>query len=210
MIIPGIFEKDFEEVKRKIALIDSIAKLIQIDIADGEMVDGSTFLEITKLNEIQTKAKFDIDLMVENPMKYLNIKIKDAVKISMLTDAELYIEPFIKKAKSLGYQVGLSLRPGTKVETIEKYIKDLDYLQFFTINPGGSGREFQIEVLDKLDEFRRKYPTFPIQVDGGIDADYLPLVLRVGVNDAVMTSHLFGAEDPKGAFMTYMGISKKY
>lgn len=71
MIIPAILEKDFNEVKRKIKLLDGIAEKIQIDIIDSTIVEGKTFTDIYKLNEIDSKAEFDIHLMVKNPLSYL-------------------------------------------------------------------------------------------------------------------------------------------
>ncbi|HLB51479.1 hypothetical protein A3F07_02630 [candidate division WWE3 bacterium RIFCSPHIGHO2_12_FULL_38_15] len=206
MIIPGIFESDFEEIKRKIKLVDSAARLIQVDVADGELVDGKTFTDIYKLDGIDTMSKFDLDLMVQNPIKYLEKKVQKAEKISMLIDAEEYIEKFIETAKKLKYKVGLSLRPSTPVEKIEEYLDELDYVQFFTIRPGGSGREFQIEVLEKLEKFRTDYPSVPFQVDGGVDKDYLPLVLEAGAIDAVITSHIFNTQNPKEALEYFMGV----
>ena len=210
MIIPGIFEIDFEEIKRKIKLVESATRLIQIDFADGELVDGKTFLDIYKLDEIDTMAKFDLDLMVQNPIKFLEKKVQKAEKISMLIDAEKYIEKFIEMAKKLKYKVGLSLRPLTPVEKIEEYLDELDYVQFFTIRPGGSGREFQVEVLEKLENFKNDYPSIPFQVDGGVDKDYLPLVLDAGAMDAIITSHIFNTPNPKEALEYFMGVYRSH
>ena len=210
MIIPGIFEIDFEEIKRKIKLVESATRLIQIDFADGELVDGKTLLDIYKLDEIDTMANFDLDLMVQNPIKFLEKKVQKAEKISMLIDAEKYIEKFIEMAKKLKYKVGLSLRPLTPVEKIEEYLDELDYVQFFTIRPGGSGREFQVEVLEKLENFKNDYPSIPFQVDGGVDKDYLPLVLDAGAMDAVITSHIFNTPNPKEALEYFMGVYRSH
>jgi len=210
MIIPGIFESDFEEIKRKIKTVETAARLIQIDIADGALVDGKTFLDLYKLDEVDTFAKFDLDLMVQNPLKFLGKKVEKGEKISMLIDAESYIEKFIERAKELGYKVGLSLRPSTPVEKIEPYLDELDYVQFFTIRPGGSGREFQVGVLEKLEKFKNDYPSIPFQVDGGIDKDYLPLVLKAGAIDAVITSHIFNTTNPKSALEYFMGVYRNY
>ena len=37
MIIPVILETDFEEIKRKITLVENTVKLVQIDFADGSL-----------------------------------------------------------------------------------------------------------------------------------------------------------------------------
>jgi len=209
MIIPGVDVKDFETIKKQVALVGSSTRLIQIDVADGKLVDGETFLNIVRLNEIQTQAKFDIDLMVENPLKFLEEKIANAIKISMLIDAENYIQDFLGKAKSFGYKVGLSIRPTTDIVKLDPYIDKLDYVQFFAIKPGGSGRPFQVEVLEKIQSFAQKYPRIPIQVDGGIDKDYLALVLKAGATDVIITSHIFGTENPEKALKD-LQLAQKY
>ena len=77
MIIPGILEKDFMEVVNKIQLVQDFTTIIQIDIADGKLVKGETFLEIDRIAEIKTKAEIEIHLMVENPLQYLVKKINN-------------------------------------------------------------------------------------------------------------------------------------
>lgn len=52
MIIPAILEKDFEEIKRKIALFENEARFFHIDVADGSFVPNTTFLEGERMKEI--------------------------------------------------------------------------------------------------------------------------------------------------------------
>lgn len=70
MIIPAILEKNFDEVKEKIKLVEDVAQKIQIDIVDNTVIKGKTFLDISKLEQITTRSELSLHLMVNNPMRY--------------------------------------------------------------------------------------------------------------------------------------------
>lgn len=210
MIIPGIFEKDFEEIKNKVKLIDEVAPLIQIDFADGKLVDGQTFLDISKLEKIETKAEFDIHLMVSNPTDFVMKKVKNITKVCTQIEVNPHhIMGFIMMTKKVGYKIGLSIEYKTPTEILDQYVSKIDYVQFMTITPGGSGRPFNEETLKKISDFRAQYKQIPIQVDGGINEETLLKVLKAGANDAVMTSEIFWAQNPKEAFNKFKKIMEE-
>ena len=45
-IVPGILEKDFEEIKKKVSLVSPFVDTIQIDLCDGKLVPNTTFSAI--------------------------------------------------------------------------------------------------------------------------------------------------------------------
>ena len=135
MIIPGILEKDFMEVVNKIQLVQDFTTIIQIDIADGKLVKGETFLEIDRIAEIKTKAEIEIHLMVENPLQYLVKKINNISRICAQIEVKDYIEDFINISHDFGYIVGLSLNPETEIQKLDRFLSKIDYVQFMTIIP---------------------------------------------------------------------------
>ena len=196
MIIPVIFEKDFEEVKKKIKLVDGIAELTQIDIADGTLTDGKTFLDVQKLSTIHTKSSLEVHLMVSDPNKYVQAKMNDVVSICAQVETSS-IKDFILNSRKLGYKTGISVNPETKLEEFEKWVPKVDFVQFMTINPGGQGRKFLPGVLDKIDEFKEKYPEVSVQVDGGVKASNILDLLQRGITNVVIGSDIFASKDPK-------------
>jgi hypothetical protein len=54
MIIPVILEETLEAIETRIGQIDRASKLIQIDFADENLVEGKTCLDLTKILEIET------------------------------------------------------------------------------------------------------------------------------------------------------------
>ena len=196
MIIPTILEQNFDEVKRKISLVDGDAELIQIDVADGILVDGKTILDMSLLEKLQTKSSLEIHLMVSDPEKYVNRKIETAVSICSQVEAK-DVDKFIQNAKKLGYRTGISVNPNTKMEDFEKYADDVDFVQFMMVNPGAQGQKRLLSVLDKMKKFMTKYPEMPVQVDGGIKKSNILDLLQRGINNVVIGSEIFGSKDPR-------------
>lgn len=196
MIIPAILEKEFSEVKKKVAELDQYTATFQIDVADGKLVDGETFTDIKLLDSIQTEATFEIDLMVENPQDYVEERVLSVFKISANIKATDKIPEFIEKAKSLDYVVGISINIDTPLELIEPLLNEIDYVQFMDVKPGGQGRNFDSKVIKKIKEFIEKHPTIEIQVDGGIDEEILEKIKNLGIKDYVVGSTIFDSPNP--------------
>ena len=188
MIIPAILEKDIEKIRERVAALANAATLIQIDVLE------SAFTDIEKLDALKTSTQFEIHLMVKNPLDFLNNKVEKATRIIAHVESQNVTE-FIKKAKGLGYQVGLAINPETPLEALSPYMGRVDFVQFMTVIPGAQGREFQINVLDKIGVFRTCVPKVPIQVDGGVDETLLPRVLQAGATNVVIGSQIY--QSPK-------------
>lgn len=196
MIIPGILETDFEEVKKKIGLVEGAAEKIQIDIADGELVDGKTFLDIGQINGLKTAAELELHLMVENPHEFVETKIRNVGRVCAQVEATLYIEDFITKAHEKVYGVGLSLAPESGLEELKPYIDHIDFVQFMTVIPGKQGRPFEDSVLEKIKEFMNIWPNVPCQTDGGINEHTIKKVVKAGCKNAVVGSAIFNSDNP--------------
>lgn len=209
MIIPGILEKTFEEIKKKVALVDKATDLIQIDVADGELVDGRSFLSAKRLDEIKTDATFDLHLMVQNPLDFLRSKIKKVSKISAHVEAD-HIPEFLVRAKEFGYKIGLSINPKTPNKKIRPFTQNLDFVQFMAINPGAQGRKFKKEVLEKIKDFRQKHPNLKIQVDGGVSNKHIKEVVGAGADDIVIGSTIFNSDDPVQTLEKLQGQVEEY
>jgi ribulose-phosphate 3-epimerase len=201
MIIPTILEKDFKEVKRKISLVDGDAELIQIDVADGVLVGGTTFLDPKRLGELHTKSNLEIHLMVSNPLNYVK-KMESVVSMCLQVEVgEKILKEFIVNTKKLNYRVGISVNPETEIKDFEKYVDEVDFVQFMMIVPGAQGRERILSVFDKMKKFMTKYPKTMVQVDGGIKKTNILDLLQRGINNVVIGSEIFGSKDPRQKLM---------
>jgi ribulose-phosphate 3-epimerase len=206
MIIPGILEKDFEEIVRKVKKVEQFASLIQIDIADGKLVDGETIRSVKILDQLKTKASLEVHLMVENPTAYVQQKVHNVSRICTQVEvgnSKETVQSFIEAAKKLNYQVGLSINVKTPMENLEPFVEKIDYVQFMSVEPGGQGRPFDEQVFEKIKNFRKKHAAMPIQIDGGVNASNLHNILTAGVNDVIIGSALFNEPDIRSSYIKF-------
>lgn len=209
MIIPGILEKNFDEVRKKVKLIEQVAPIIQLDMADGKLVDGLTFQDISKVGELETSSEIELDLMEIHPLEFLQKRISNVSRIIFHLGSKDDLLEDILKAKSFDYLVGFGISPAMQMELLEPYAEYLDYVQFMTIKPGGQGRQFVTEVLDEIAVFKSSFPKIRIQVDGGISENTLLLAKEAGANDVVVGSHIFNTPNPLSTYQKFEELERK-
>ena len=197
-IIPGILEKEWSEIERKINLIRSFAKTIHIDIIDGKFAPNITFLDPLPFKKFTSDLFFELHMMVENPIQYLKPFADVGFKrflghIEKMPDQE----EFVAQGELLG-EVGLAVDGPTPLSVIAIPYEDLDCVLVMTIKAGESGQFFEPKFLDKVRQIREKNDFLPIEVDGGITDQTLPLAKNAGANRFVSTTFIFNPDVDSG------------
>ncbi len=196
-VIPGILEKDWDEIERKIELVKSFAKAVHIDIIDGIFVPNTTFLDPAPFAKYTKDIFFEVHLMVEDPIKYLKPFAGAGFKrflgqIEKMPDQT----EFVAQAQILG-EVGLALDGPTDLSAIKIPYSDLDSILIYTSqNVGFSGPSFMEERLDKVRKIREQNEFIPIEIDGGVNDQTIIIGKDAGATRFVTTSFLFNSEDP--------------
>jgi len=198
MIIPGILETSLSEIERKIHLVDPTAQLIQIDVADGILVTGATFLELEKLSTIKTSAQLEIHLMVQNPHKYV-VKLGNVSNYLSQVEAS-HIGDFIRKSRGFGYKTGLSISPDTPNQSLETYLDQIDFVQFMGVIPGGQNRPFESKVLEKIKQFKLAHPQMETRVDGHMNLENIKMIKLLEVSHFIVGSDIFNDAQPLNKF----------
>lgn len=200
-IIPGIPEKEWSALEKKLELVRPFAKAIHIDLMDGSFADNTTWLDPKPFMKYSKDFYLELHMMVENPIQYLKPFADAGFKrfIGHVEKMKNQTE-FIAQGQVLG-EVGLYLDGPTPLDAITVPLEDLDVLGIFTAEKVGfSGQPFMKEKLEKLRQIRaqqiltpRGLP-LPIEVDGGINERTLPVAKEAGATRFVCTSALFGHE----------------
>ena len=89
------------------------------------------------------------------------------------------------------------LNPETPVETLTPYLNEIDEALVMTVHPGYGGQSFIAECLPKVTWLREKCPDLDIRIDGGGNAETIPLSAKAGANMFVAGSYLFKQTDMK-------------
>ena len=201
-IIPGILEKEWGEIERKIKAVKPFAKSIHVDIIDGKFASKTTFLDPTPFSKYTKELFFEVHMMVENPIQYLDSFAKAGFKrfIGHIEKMPDQVE-FVVKAEDLG-EVGLAIDGPTSLDAVKVPYRDLDCILLMTVKAGQSGQEFNPEYLKKIEIFRSDQDNIaiPIEIDGGINSETILLAKNKGANRFVSTDFVFGAQNPQDQF----------
>lgn len=201
-VLPGILEKDWTGIERKIELVKSFTRTIHIDILDGKFADNTTFLDPTPFKKYTSDIFFELHMMVEEPIQYLK-PFADAGFKRFLGHVEKMSDQakFVAQGQLIG-EVGLVIDGPSTVDAIKVPLDSLDVVLIMTIKAGFSGQAFIQDHLDKVRLIRTKSSLIPIEIDGGVTDQTILSARSAGANRFVVTSAIFGKDDPHKAFFS--------
>lgn len=192
IIVPAILTSDIKEAQKQLGLLAGLVELIQLDLMDGKFVDNTSISsgEITQLNsDIQLEAH----LMVRDPDQWLSSLNSDLFKrIYFHIEAVPNPEKLIVDIKSKDIEPGIAINLDTPISVMENYIDTVDSVLFMSIQPGWQGQKFNPEIIEKIDSFINQYPEHMIAIDGGVNANNILDIIKVGVDNLSVGSAIFG------------------
>ena len=152
-ISPSILSADFSKLGEEIIALEKAgADYIHIVVMDGHFVPNITIgPEVIKRLRPLTKLTFDVHLMISPVDNYIkNFANSGADIITFHPEATKDMNKTIKLIKDQGKKVGVSLKPNSKIDLIDKFLDEIDLVLIMSVNPGFSGQKFMPEVLNKM------------------------------------------------------------
>ena len=194
-ISPSILSSNnrIESIKK---LNNANADYLHIDTMDGIFVPN-TQMPIEEILELEKHSNIplDIHLMVNNPEEYIDkLANKNIECITIHIEIDKNIDDLINKIKSLGYKVGLSLKPNTKVSTLLPFLDKIDLVLIMSVEPGFGGQQFMPNSLNKAKELRELKPNLTLEIDGGINNTNIEEVKKY-IDIAVVGSYITKSND---------------
>lgn len=174
-IIPAIIPESFDDLKDKMAVVNGLARTVQVDVCDGKFVPskcwpytgdhGGAFRDITEEREgfpFWRSLDFEVDLMVAHPENVIEDWIRSGAKRLIIhLESSTKVKDLIKDLRErygwygdspLTIEIGLAINIKTPNEKIFEYLDTnadgrslVDFVQFMGIKDIG----FQGQLIDE-------------------------------------------------------------
>jgi len=199
-LAPSILSADFARLGEQVAEATKAgADYIHIDVMDGHFVPPITIgASVVAAIRKWTDLPLDVHLMIEAPERQINQFAEagaDIITVHIETCPK--IKQIVSVIKSLGVKVGVSLNPETPLSAITEILPSLDLVLVMTVNPGYGGQPFIEATLDKIAKLRAELDAkglaAELEVDGGINAQVTPKVVKAGARVLVAGAAIFAS-----------------
>lgn len=203
IISPSLLAADFTKLAEEVKKAEQAgASYLHLDVMDGVFVPNISFgiPVIESLRKI-SDLTFDVHLMIVDPIRYIDAFANAGADL-ITFHYESCDDPLavIRAIKAKGLRAAISIKPATPAELLFPLLEELDMVLVMTVEPGFGGQKLIPETITKVRQLRteanRRGLSLDIQVDGGINADNLPLLTEAGANVIVAGSAIFRAADP--------------
>ena len=177
---------------------------LHCDVMDGVFVEN-TCLTYSVLENVRnnTNIGLDVHLMVDNVFKV--VKEYSKLKPNFITihyESPKNTKELVKTLefiRSKDILVGLSIKPNTPVDIIERFLDYIDLVLIMSVEPGKSGQSFIEDSLEKIEKTKSLIGdrNIIVEVDGGINEDNYKAIINAGAEFLVMGSAFYKSTNKK-------------
>ena len=208
-LAPSVLSADFGDLRGAMDICKKGgAHWIHIDVMDNQFVPNLTIgPPVVKSLRKYTDKFLDVHMMVVEPEKLVEPFARaGADGITFHVEAAENPNEVIDLIKSTGKQVGISLKPGTPLSSIEPFLDKVDLVLIMTVEPGFGGQGYLPGSSDRIKKLKSRLNEMCldrvlIEVDGGVKLDNMKEVVEAGADVLVAGSAVFGVKDPVQTIM---------
>ncbi|UTH17467.1 ribulose-phosphate 3-epimerase [Macrococcus epidermidis] len=201
-VAPSLLSCNFLNLQQEIKRLEEAGvDYIHFDVMDGNFVPNISFA-FPILNQIRqvTDLTIDTHLMVQDPERYIQTFAEAGSDIITIhVEATNHIHRAVQMIHATGKKAGVTLNPGTPIDSVVPLLKDVDLVLVMTVNPGFGGQQFienGIEKIKFLKDYKEKHHlNFEIEVDGGVNKDTAKTCIEAGADVLVAGSYFFKHKD---------------
>ena len=202
-IAPSLLAADYlklgDEIRR---MAEAGADALHYDVMDGSFVPNISFGQGVAERAATCGLPVDAHLMIVNPEKYIDAFAAAGCEIiTVHAEATVHLHRALQQIRAAGCKAGVALNPATSPECLRYVLGDFDLALVMTVNPGFGGQKLIPACVQKIAAIRQMLDDAGcdavIEVDGGVNTQTAPMLMRAGATMLVAGSALYGAPDAK-------------
>ncbi len=230
-IVPAVLPKNFKDLGNHVDKIVGKAKRVQVDIVDGVYAHGTFLHKATwPYHDKETFDKvvseehglphwdeinYEFDLMINDPllrvMDYVRAGASHIIVHARSPEAVKAVQHLVdlrEDSGALSVQVGVALMCDAQPDELEQFEAQYDYVQVMGIATiGRQGELFDERSVHLLERLHARYPDLTLQIDGGVNAERIPALVKAGAQFLVAGSAVFRQDDPGAAIKELEAIA---
>jgi ribulose-phosphate 3-epimerase len=203
LVSPSLLAANFIDLRSDVDMINrSEADWLHMDIMDGVFVPNISFgFPVLEAVAKACTKPLDVHFMIVHPEQYIQRTAKlGAMMMNVHYEACTHLHRTVQEIHDAGMKAGVTLNPSTPVCVLEDIINDVDMVLLMSVNPGFGGQTFIENTISKVQRLKelieRSGSKALIEVDGGVQAETAPRLVKAGVDVLVSGSYVFKAADP--------------